>query len=286
MEDKFKVVSIHFTTVCNYNCPFCYKAKTNKMMDKDLFLGLPAYLKEITDQVALGGGEPLLFPRLVNAFAKRCKDNNLICNLTTNGSTIEKIPKRWLKHLTMISISFDKSKIKTNKDVVRYVEATKKVREAGVGVGCNLLIDEWMFKDLRFIRLVDFLMKHVDRVFALYPKSAYTVDILPFKHYYQFLSMRYKHFYVDDLTLEILQQGYTDWKKPCHYGKDIISIDEEGFVTGCSFDSQKQAVIKIEKPIDIMKIKKIKFKERFACPYLARHGLHEDEHRIRIGSGG
>jgi pyruvate-formate lyase-activating enzyme len=56
------------------------------MMEKELFLDLSRYLKDISDQVALGGGEPTLFPELVEQFAQECKDYDLTCNLTTNGS--------------------------------------------------------------------------------------------------------------------------------------------------------------------------------------------------------
>ena len=59
------------------------------MMKKELFLGLPRYLKDITEQVALGGGEPTLYPELVDQFTKECEDYDLICNLTTNGYLIK-----------------------------------------------------------------------------------------------------------------------------------------------------------------------------------------------------
>ena len=51
------------------------------MMKKELFLGLPRYLQDITNQVALGGGEPTLYPELVKQFAQECKNYDLICNL-------------------------------------------------------------------------------------------------------------------------------------------------------------------------------------------------------------
>jgi len=35
------------------------------MMDEEMFMGLPRYLKDLTDQVALGGGEPTLYNDMV-----------------------------------------------------------------------------------------------------------------------------------------------------------------------------------------------------------------------------
>lgn len=82
----YKVVSIHFTNDCNFNCPFCYREKGTELMDEELFLGLPRFLKDVTEQVALGGGEPTLYPDLVENFAKECKDYT--CSFT--GKTIFK----------------------------------------------------------------------------------------------------------------------------------------------------------------------------------------------------
>ena len=78
-----------------------------------------------------------------------------------------------------------------------------------------------------------------------------------------------KIFYVDDLTKMIIEEkSYSDWKTACHFGKDIVSIDEFGNVTGCSFD--KQSLMKIENPKDILKISGLEMEERFVCPYLKR----------------
>ena len=63
-------------------------------------------------------------------------------------------------------------------------------------------------------------------------------------------------------------EGYSNWKTPCHYGKDIISISETGSVCGCSFDKDDISLLKLDNPSDILKIKDIKIKERYLCPYL------------------
>jgi pyruvate-formate lyase-activating enzyme len=45
-------------------------------MEKELFLCLPRYLKDVTEQVALGGGEPTLYPELVEQFAQEIRLNS------------------------------------------------------------------------------------------------------------------------------------------------------------------------------------------------------------------
>jgi MoaA/NifB/PqqE/SkfB family radical SAM enzyme len=266
-----KVVSLHFTNECNGNCPFCYREKGKETMDEELLLDLPRYLKDVTDQIALGGGEPTLHPDLVQRFAQECKDYDLICNVTTNGFLFkewndEKIGD-FCENLTMASVSLDREKTWHWKNGDEYLQTCKKVKKHAQ-VGCNLLIDENVMESDNFIKITDILFdKGLDRIFALYPKNIRGPDILPKKHHYEYLTTKYEKFYVDDLTFKILDEGkYENWKKPCHYGKDIVSIDEKGRVSGCSFCNDYK--LKLEKPSDVLKIPEIHFEDRFACPYL------------------
>ena len=268
-----KVVSLHFTNECNGNCPFCYREKGKETMDEELLLDLPRYLKDVTDQVALGGGEPTLYLDLVQRFAKECKDYNLICNVTTNGFLFkewndEKIGD-FCKNLTMVSVSLDREKTWHWKNGDEYLQTCNRVKKY-TQVGCNLLIDENVMESDNFIKITDILFdKGLDRIFALYPKKIRGPDILTKKHHYEYLTTKYPNFYIDDLTNKILDEGrYEDWNKPCHYGKDIVSIDEHGRVSGCSFCNDYK--LKLEKPSDVLKIPDIKFEDRFACPYLRR----------------
>jgi len=126
-----------------------------------------------------------------------------------------------------------------------------------------------MFRDYKWlVHLIYHLFKEakVERVFALCPKNWPAPDILKHKDIYMALTFLYEHFYVDDLTQAIIKnKSYDKWKKPCHFGTEIISIDETRNVYGCSFDDKP--LMKLEKPEDILKIPKIKFKKRYKCPY-------------------
>ena len=112
------------------------------MMDEELFLGLPRFLKDITGQVALGGGEPTLHPELVQQFAQECSNYDLICNLTTNGCLIkewedEKV-EYFCDNLTMVSVSLDKEKYKHWRDGNEFLDTCKRLKRHTL-VGCNLL---------------------------------------------------------------------------------------------------------------------------------------------------
>lgn len=280
MSKRFDVVALHFTDVCNLNCPICYKPKGENTMHPKIFLELPKYLAKITSQVALGGGEPLLAPYCVQTFAAACKKNKLICNITSNGTRIsekscgeyrwsKKFLKNTLKDVTMISLSIDKYKVKKG-GYPEYLERVRRLKQIGAHVGANLLVDKEMFLRGKFIPIVFDLFKNgVDRVFALYPKNyPLGVDLREYKAQYMFLTKTFKHFYVDDVSQMVLTQGYDNWKTPCHFQNNIVSINWDGAVTGCSFDAEP--IMQIKEAKDVLKLKNLKRVRRMECPFLKR----------------
>lgn len=275
MTKKYSVVSIHFTNICNLNCPFCYKEKGQELMDDLTLFEYPKYLKEITDQVALGGGEPLLFPMYLRKFSRICKEEDLICNVTTNGTELDKMDDvylKWLfKDIEMVSISFDQHKCRTQELTKHTFRRIKRLSSIGIRVGVNLLLNKVMFsKPMIFMGLIAQLYNAgAERVFALYPKNMdLGIDITKHRTTFAVLTATHTHFYVDDLTKMILEQGYDNWKRPCHYTRDIVSIDYDSKVYGCSFDSEP--IMEIKKPKDILRLKRMRKQKRMSCPYLIR----------------
>lgn len=245
----------------------CYREKESTgKKSLQFFKDLIPYLAELTPQVAIGGGEPFLYPKFIRDFSKEAKEYGLITNVTTNGT----LPmKDYVKDVEMVSVSFDRWKnrigLKGLKDLTKKIEQLK----GRTRIGCNFLLDIfYTFKPEWFLMELDALFSRgIERIFALYPKNWKFIDVLKLKPMYYAPTFKYKHFYVDDLTNQILtENSYSNWKHPCHYGKSIISINEKGEVTGCSFS--KTPVLTLDEPSDLMKIKDIKFKERYSCPYL------------------
>ena len=274
MPSFFDVISIHFTTECGQNCPMCYRPKDKKAeKDEQFFLDMIPYLKELCPQIALGGGEPYKNPDFVADFSRIAKGYKLLTNVTTNGK--ESIPDYAVKNIEMVSVSFDQHKIKNIDDFKDYIKLTHSLKKK-TRVGANMLVDNQMVSEPDiFLKLIVrlFYQAKVERVFALYPKNWEFLDILKIKEYYQAFTSVFKHFYIDDLTNKILcEESYCKWKKPCHYGKSIISINEDGYVTGCSFDGPDKALLKLDKPKDILKIRDVVPEERYSCPYLKCNG--------------
>ena len=265
----YKVISLHFTRDCNLNCSFCYrKKKPTKNKPFKFFIDMIPYLSKLTKQIAIGGGEPFLYPHFLMEFAKKAKKYGLIVNVTTNGT----LPmKDYVDDIEMVSVSFDSEKIKYKEDIDRFVNALKELK-GKTKIGVNFLM-EYDKDPLIILNMTPFFFKgiKVDSLYALCPKKWKSPNILKYKGILLLISELYPNFYVDDLTYKIITENkYSNWDSPCHYGTGIISIDEQGYVYGCSFDDEP--LLKLNKPNDILKIKDIKIKKRYSCPYLIKNG--------------
>ncbi len=278
MTKKYKVISLHPYTKCDMNCSFCYKEKSNKEKPKQFWYDLIPYISKLTNQTALGGGEPFMDIPFIKKFGVLCKKNNLIFNVTSNGRILMDLTDRELKSvlkdITMVSLSFDNYKIKTVEDGEKYIMLVKRIKElTKTQVGSNLLVNEKMFenKGINFIKIVNNLFKiGCDRVFALIMKNHSHPDILKFKFVYQYLTIKYEHFYIDDCSKCVLEEGkYSNWKNKCHRGKGLISINEDGGISSCSF---AEPFTYIKKPSDILnlKIPKAELGTTY-CPFCKRN---------------
>ncbi len=281
MKKRFSCIALHpYLKGCNLNCDFCYvnKIKTRNTKPREFWYDLIPHLKQLTNQIALGSnGEPFMDIPFVKKFSALCKKNKLICNVTSNGRLLmnlnDKELKETLKNITLLSISYDNYKIQTKEDLDNYIKLVKRIKKnTKCQVGSNLLVDEKMFgkNGLGFKKVVDNLFKiGCDRIFALCPKNIPCPDILKFKLIYQYLSIKHKHFYVDDLTKMVLtEKSYSNWKNKCHRGKGLISINENGGVSSCSF---AEPFICIKKPSDILNLKIPKEEMGCnSCPFLNR----------------
>ena len=196
----------------------------------------------------------------------------MFLNITTNGLFFKDIPKRedkrikdLLRNVNMVSISIDEYKITKWGGLGEIKEVIKRLkRVTNCEVGINYLNTDMDFRKID--RTINYL--NPNRIFLLTLKNVPIPNILKYKAYYMILGKKYNLF-VDDLTNKILSEGkLRGWKSPCHYCREMLSIDEQGYVLGCSFDSPKNALLKLENPKDIKMIDRKNKCERRSCPYL------------------
>lgn len=266
---RFKVISLHFTKKCNLDCPMCYRKDQlswyfRKPKPFKFFIDLVPYLVNYTDQIALGGGEPLLFPHFINAIADKCYENNILLNMTTNG--YYSLSKNIQKKINLISISFDKYKYK-NYNLNLYKKSVNKFKYIKYK-GCNLLLSNDLLIQNKLEKIIGKLFKIVDYVYLLYPKNWKFIDVLKYKEEIIILTKLFPNLYVDNCLYNMIKENkYEHWHHPCHYGIDLISINEYGEVHGCSFDDSFPLLV-LEKPEDIFEIENVKFRHRYSCPYI------------------
>lgn len=90
-KKRFKKIYVEITNSCNLKCSFCPETKREKrFMTIDSFEHIINEVKEYTNLVALHvKGEPLLHPKL-KEILRVCKENNILVNITTNATLLEK----------------------------------------------------------------------------------------------------------------------------------------------------------------------------------------------------
>ena len=285
---RFKVVSIHPTKMCDLHCPFCYRNDSKAILLKDerpleWWLGMIPAFKKLAPQVAMGGGEMLLMPSFIQTFAQECKNQGLICNLTTNGRKLLDMPYNEIpstfENVTMVSVSLDSFKYplpdKKGVNLLEYERVIRVLRGmTPCQVGCNLLLEPWMFNNPgEFPSLVAWLFQiGVDRVFALMPKNnPLPIDMTSpeIRGLFFMLTLKHPHFYVDDCLKMILEEAkYDDWKGTCHRGRDMISINEKGEVSLCSFD---KPFARVDSSNDLLKlVDSMKDGGLSECPFVVK----------------
>lgn len=90
-KKRFKKIYVEITNYCNLKCSFCPESKRVKeFMSIESFEHIINEVKEYTNLVALHvKGEPLLHPNL-KQILEVCKKNNILVNITTNATLLEK----------------------------------------------------------------------------------------------------------------------------------------------------------------------------------------------------
>ena len=111
---NFKRIYIEITNICNLNCPFCSPMKREKaFMPVENFEKILSQIKKYLPQIYLHvKGEPLMHPDIEKIIFCAEKENILI-NLTTNGSFLREKGDILIKHKNIRQVNISVHSIKS-----------------------------------------------------------------------------------------------------------------------------------------------------------------------------
>lgn len=133
MEKKrFKKIYIEITNICNLKCSFCPEGRRKKeFIDINKFEYIINQIKNFTNLVTLHvKGEPLLHPKL-KEILEICEKNNILVNITTNATLLEKnldilINNSSIRQINLSLHSIIKNENSDKYDFSEYIESTIK----------------------------------------------------------------------------------------------------------------------------------------------------------------
>ena len=257
-----EVLSLHFTSRCNFKCPFCY-VKPVKEKNIDFFTGIIRAASEYNiPQIAIGGGESLLFPKAVSKLVRTAKHYDMKISLTTNGSLVHQT-KKHLKDIDLISVSVDHYKVKAHSSIDKIRSIVDELSDFHTMLGINyLVLDRNALKLM--LPICNYFKRENLNFYILQPKY-YKLDYSSEEMVaYIYLLTFFTKVYVDESTALILGKI-----KECGYGNKIISIFPDGSISPCSFSSP---ISKIKEPDQILEVidSYYPMKGHSKCPYVIR----------------
>lgn len=259
-----EVLSLHFTDRCTRKCPNCYiKPGAKPARNLEFFLPFAEIARELgIKQIALGGGEPTLYPEFVSKLAASCRKNEVILNMTTNGDGFTRDSMAFFEKVTLVSFSIDRHKILIPGDLQTLFSKMDLAREAGLAVGANVQLDPFIIEHL--YEMLGELFQYCEQVYLLQPKPNPLCYDAKLKMKLLTARCLYDHLYADESLLMSIGSSVG-----CGRGQRIVSVDFAGGVSACSFD---QNFAKLEKPRDLIQVvaEYYPYPETTKCPFLEK----------------
>ena len=127
---KFKKVYIEITNICNLSCNFCPKTKRKyKFMNREEFNYILKEVKPFTNHIYFHlMGEPLLNEN-IEAFLEDSYENELMVNLTTNGTLLNKIGEKLIKAKALRQINISLHSFEANESKIELHEYINNVTD-------------------------------------------------------------------------------------------------------------------------------------------------------------
>lgn len=248
---------IEVTYKCNARCVFCQRWKDGKLMNKKMLEDILKQADGLAVNVVITGGEPLVYPNLLEIL-KKFRRSSYDIHICTNGIKLPEMAKEISEVVDHVMVSLD-SNVPEIHDSIRgvngafekAVEGIKKLKSLGVSVHTQSVI-------------TDKNIDHIDEVYE------FSVRELGCRHLAQpihneimtkLFPLERMNFYEDDVNkkcvlLAKLAKKYLDvsWMQEVYYGlarhflidpkrllwmkcsvagKDMLIVDPDGNVSPC-----------------------------------------------------
>ncbi|MCL1994165.1 MAG: radical SAM protein [Spirochaetes bacterium] len=264
---------IELTGQCPLNCPTCYKPATQESLPLDFLSDLLRQAQEMqVFQIALGGGEPLIYPHLT-AVIQEIRRLGMASSVTTSGVTLTgaKLAELKTAGLNHIQISLNGSnKVVHSKsrngfehginaleilrgfnyDALRQridsdIEPLNVFRETGISYGINWIARADNIDDFpQFMRLAKNYQAHNVNIlrYKPSPKEDYAQNELSARQFLQ-LAKYVRERKNGKLNLKLdsafsnlrcIINGRTSFMSGCGAGRRFIAVDSSGFYRPCS----------------------------------------------------
>ena len=239
---KFKKIYIEITNVCNLSCNFCPKTNRKyKFMNREEFNYIINEIKPYTNHVYFHlMGEPLLNEN-IEGFFEECHKNELMVNLTTNGTLLNKNSEKLInaKSLRQVNISLhsfeaNESNVELYEYINRVTDFINEAREKS-DIICAIRLWNMDNEELKGanklnLEILNLLEKNLNLDFSLAEKLQETHKIkLKDKVY---LNMAEKFNWPDISINSIGEEVF------CHGLRNQVGILVDGTVVPCCLDSE------------------------------------------------
>lgn len=146
-------VSVALTNICDLDCPYCFAPKNKLKLE---YQSLIKWLEELDTNgclgVGFGGGEPTLYPRLVELCRYTTRNTKLAVTLTTHSHTLNKSLVTALKgnvHFIRLSMdgigaTYEALRKKPFNNFQNCLELARDISPIGI----NYVVNSQTFRDL------------------------------------------------------------------------------------------------------------------------------------------
>jgi pyrroloquinoline quinone biosynthesis protein E len=167
------VIHLAITARCNQACPGCYMPRIGGGLELPVsqWRGLiDQWAQMIVFQLAVGGGEPLLYEGLLDVLCY-ARQQGIVPNLTTNGTLLDAATVRALERagVARVNLSWNGPSDDTDKHSAGFGRALPLLLDSTLRVGVNLLVTPMLLSRLPQV-LAQLRTQGVQRVTILRPK--------------------------------------------------------------------------------------------------------------------